>query len=172
MNQNKPVNLELVNIALERVAGTPFEKFVNAFYPSIAGEGFIPLGGHHDGGADAFQGDTPWEGNKSGTFYQSSIEQDHRSKIKKTIERLKAFGRDPRRLIYLTSKSIPHIDVEETELSDEFGVEIRIRERSFIASHINDSVGTRAAYSTYLQPTLKNKSCKRSSQPYRQQQRC
>jgi hypothetical protein len=154
MNQNKPINLELVNIALEKVAGTPFEKFVNAFYPSIAGEGFIPLGGHHDGGADAFQADISWEGSKSGTFYQASIEQDHRSKIKKTIERLKAFGRDPRRLIYLTSRSIPHIDIEETELSDEFGVEIRIRERSFIASHVNDSVGTRAAYSTYLEPTL------------------
>ena len=73
MSQSKPINLELVNIALERVAGTPFEKIVNAFYPSIAGEGFIPLGGHQDGGADAFQADASSEGSKSGTFYQDQL---------------------------------------------------------------------------------------------------
>lgn len=49
------INLQLVEIALDRVGGDTFEHFVNAFYPTIAGEGFCPLGGMHDGGADGFQ---------------------------------------------------------------------------------------------------------------------
>ena len=51
--QSELINLERVNIALEKVAGTPFERFVNGFYPSVAGENFVPLGGHKDGAADA-----------------------------------------------------------------------------------------------------------------------
>src|SRR2546421_533502 len=120
------INLERVSIALERVAGTPFENFVNGFYPSIAGENFIPLGGHKDGAADAFQAERMWEGHKTGTFYQASVEKSPRSKIKKTIERLRKFGRDPKRLIYVTSIRIQHIDLEESQLSDKYSVDIRI----------------------------------------------
>jgi len=40
------INFELVHIALERATGSVFEKFVNSFYPSIAGENFVPLGGY------------------------------------------------------------------------------------------------------------------------------
>jgi hypothetical protein len=148
------VNYELVPIALERTTGSVFEQFVNSFYPSIAGESFIPLGGYKDGGADAFQSDRLWEGGQTGTFYQASIEPDHHSKIARTIKRLREFGRIPRRLIYISSQQIQHIDVEEAELSKEHGVDVRIRDKSYIASHINDTFGTREAFSTYLEPQL------------------
>ena len=48
------VDYRLVEIALEHVAGSDFEKFFHAFYPALAGVQFVPLGGVHDGGADAF----------------------------------------------------------------------------------------------------------------------
>jgi hypothetical protein len=148
------VNFELVNIALERVTGSIFEQFVNAFYPSIAGEAFIPLGGHKDGGADAFQADVVWEGDTTGIFYQASIEADYRGKISRTINRLREFGRIPKRLVYVTSQLIKHIDIEEVNLSNKHNVDVRIRDKSYIISHINDYVGTREAFETYLAPTL------------------
>jgi hypothetical protein len=151
---DRSVNYELVQIALEKASGSIFEKFVNGFYPSIAGENFIPLGGNKDGGADAFQGDSIWEGGKTGTFYQASTEIDHRSKIARTVKRLRDFGRTTKRLIYVTSQVIQHIDVEEIELSSKHDVDVRLRDRSYIISHINDTVGTREAYATYLQPLL------------------
>jgi hypothetical protein len=49
-----PISAELVRIALDRVDGFPFERFVNNFYPAIAGREFVPLGGVKDKGADAY----------------------------------------------------------------------------------------------------------------------
>lgn len=148
------INYELATIALERAPGTVFEKFVNSFYPSIAGENFVPLGGHKDGGADAFQSDRYREGEKTGTFYQASIEIDYRSKIARTVKRLKEFGRIPKRLIYISSQLIQHIDVEEADISKEHNIDVRLRDKSYIVSHINDSFGTREAFATYLAPQL------------------
>jgi hypothetical protein len=36
------INVQLVEIALDRVKGDTFESFINAFYPTIAGEKFVP----------------------------------------------------------------------------------------------------------------------------------
>ena len=44
---------------------------------------------------------------------QRSQIKDHNSKIRGTVTRLREFGRTPKRLYYVTSKLIPHIDVEE-----------------------------------------------------------
>ncbi|MGK5443244.1 hypothetical protein ACSNN7_15715 [Micromonospora sp. URMC 105] len=97
------INTELVKIALDRVEGSTFERFVNDFYPSLAGGNFFPLGGVKDGGADAFGGDTLYEkGGSSGTFYQASVQEDFRAKIRHTIKRLREFGREPKMLAYVT----------------------------------------------------------------------
>jgi hypothetical protein len=48
------ITADVVTIALERVEGTPFEDFVQAFYPAVSGSTYVPLGGTHDGGADGF----------------------------------------------------------------------------------------------------------------------
>lgn len=147
------VNTKLVHIALNDVPGSVFESFANALYPSIAGEGFVPLGGTHDGGADAFLSSIS-EGSETGTFYQASVEADHRSKIRRTVKRLREFGREPKTLIYLTSRVIKLIDRQEKELGDELGITVRIRDAKYLESHVNDDVSTRAAFRTHLEPQL------------------
>ena len=58
----KTIDPRLIDIALEHVSGSDLELFFHVFYPALAGIEFVPLGGHHDGGADAFQGDNLYEG--------------------------------------------------------------------------------------------------------------
>lgn len=53
----------------------------------------------------------------------------------------------------MTSRSIKHIDNEETKLSRELDVTIRLRDAAYIVAHISDEVGTRAAYTHYLSDT-------------------
>lgn len=148
------IDHELAIVAFERVGGDDFEQFVNAFYPSIAGEDFVPLGGLHDGGADAFQESIGWEGKSSHVFYQSSVSVDHRTKIKKNVKRLREFGRNVTAIVYVTSKLIQHIDVEEDKLSKKLSCRVRIRDRAFLVSHVNDSIATRAAFRKYLNPSV------------------
>jgi len=151
---SETINVEGVYISLERVDGSTFEKFFHSFYPDIGGEAFIPQGGTGDGGADAFLGSSLFVGKATGCFYQASIQEDHRDKIRHTIKRLREFGRDPKALIYVTSRRVKCIDVEESELSETLKVVIRIRDATYIAANINYSVGTRAAFNTYLKPPL------------------
>lgn len=90
----QPVYADLVTVALERVEGNPFERFVNAFYPAVAGVTYVPLGGTHDGGADGlFDLGLSEVRGKQSAFLQASTQEDHRSKIRETIKRLLAFGR-------------------------------------------------------------------------------
>ena len=58
----------LVEIALSRVSTQDFEKFVHAFLAALIGPGFRPLGGIHDGGADAFKDMGLYEGMEPNTF--------------------------------------------------------------------------------------------------------
>ena len=148
------VNIEQVNIALDRVDGPTFEKFILAFYPAFAGEGFIPLGGIKDGGADAFLSRSIFEGSVPFYYYQISVQEDYRSKISLTIKRLHEVGRNPKVLIYITSKRVKQLDLEEVQLSEKLGTNIRIRDGSFIASNINYGISTQAAFDTYLSPQL------------------
>lgn len=148
------INIESVKIALDRVRGNQFENFVNSYYPSLEGIEFTPLGGVSDGGADAVKTTGLWEQKNTGIFYQASVEKDHRAKITKTIKRLKEFGRRANVLYYLTNKEIAHIDREEDELSEKHKTRIKIRDKRYLVSHINDTHGTRAAFETYLKPEL------------------
>jgi hypothetical protein len=102
---NQALTSDLVTVALERVEGTPFERFVNAFYPAISGSSYVPLGGVHDGGADGFfdSGLSEVKG-KQGAFLQASIQEDHRAKIRGTVKRLIEFGRTPTSVTYVTSR--------------------------------------------------------------------
>lgn len=148
------IHTDLVEVALDRVTGTVFERFVNDFYPTLAGISFVPLGGVHDGGADALQSQTLWAEKQPGIFYQASVQKEHRSKIKQTIKRLREFGRKPTALHYVTSQKISKIDAEERLLSEETGVSIRIHDRAYISAQINDSLQTRTAFRTHLGPSL------------------
>jgi len=152
----KLIDLKLATIALDHAKGSDFEDFFHAFYPALAGTDFIPLGGTHDGGADAFLDDRLYEtkGGRVGTFYQATIQEDHRAKVRQTIKRLREFGRSPKTLQYFTSQTVTVIEQEEEMLSAELDVDIKIRDRKFIIGRINHSDETKAAFTSYLAPGL------------------
>jgi hypothetical protein len=131
-----------------------FRKVFHPFFSSISGIKFVPLGGHHDGGADAFTEQELFEGEKAGQFWQASIEKDHRSKIRRTVRRLQKVGRDTKQLTYCTSIIVQNVDTEEDLLSEELGVRIKIRDQKYIVSHINHSAQTIEAFNSYLAPEL------------------
>lgn len=149
------VDPDLVDIALARVPGVRFEDFCNSFFPSLLGVTYAPLGGMHDGGADGFGGDIVHErSGRNGHFFQASIQADPKAKVRATIKRLREFGRQPKQLTYLTSRTVDAIDVVEDELSEEFDVVIRIRDGGYIRSQVNASNATIAAFEKYLRPEL------------------
>jgi hypothetical protein len=119
----------LVEAALNRVAGSSFEEFVNSFYPAVAGTDYVPLGGTRDGGADGLFGlnlsEAPQRPNH---FLQASVQREFKAKIRETVRRLREFGRTPLSVTYVTSQVIPQLDAHESELSDELGVALRIRD--------------------------------------------
>jgi hypothetical protein len=147
------INHEAVPMAFERIDGTGFENFSNAFFAALLGADFIPLGGMHDGGADAFLADISTD--QKGRFLQSTIRPDHRTKIRLTLDSLAKSGRTVTTLYYATSNLIPFVDREEEELFAKHAIPIRIRDRNYFRFHINDNEGTIAAFETYLRPTLK-----------------
>lgn len=146
------INLQVAEVAFSRATGSAFEKFVNSFLPNLLGVEFVPLGGVHDGGADAF--DELFEGKKAGSFYQATVEEKHRAKIRRTVQRLREFGRSPRRLFYITTQTIKAIDVEEMVLGEELDVAITIRDLGWIIGNISQNSGTQNAYFTYIGPFI------------------
>ena len=144
------VHPELIEIALDKVEGFAFERFACDFLSSVEGRNFVPLGGVHDGGADGVESRELYESDKAQTFYQFTRQANHRDKIRKTVARLKKFGRSPQVLVYLTTRQVPHIDKEEDLLTEELKIIIRIRDKKYITSHVNDSSGTVASYLNHL----------------------
>ncbi len=150
---DQSIPADLVDIALERASGQAFERFVHFFYPSLSGTTFVPLGGTSDGGADAMLSEVS-RGEDQGCFFQVTVQEDYRGKIKQTLLRLAEFNRVVTELIYVTSRKISKVDAVERELSKEHGISIRMREGSYVASHVNDSVQTRGAFRDHLASTL------------------
>jgi hypothetical protein len=148
------IDPRLVQIALDHIEGTPFERFFHEFGAGIFGEAFIPVGGHHDGGVDAFDSEPTLQGTSSGTYYQASIQKDVRGKIRGTIKRLNTSGRNPEALWYISALEVPDADLLEVTLSQELGLTVRIRDRRWIASNINRSHQTQAAFKNNLEPAL------------------
>lgn len=150
----KTIDHQLAEIALQRVDGDSFEKFSQAFFGALSGTSFVPLGGTHDGGAEAFSESGIFEDGRPNHFWQASIEKNHRAKIRKTVARIREFGRDLNQLTYCTSIIIKNIDGEEDILGEELGLRIRIRDQKYIVSQINHSYATIQAFNSYLSPHL------------------
>lgn len=154
------IDPRLVLRALPEVGTWQFEKFGEIFYGSLQDREFVPLGGMHDGGAEGFDSDNnelepETFFDEGGTnFLQISKEATVRSKIRRTVKRLREYGRDPRVLTYLSSQVIPDIDKEERLLSDELGCRIRIRDGNFIEVNINATPAIQAAFHAYLEPAI------------------
>ena len=147
------VNHQLVEIALGRTDPTSFERFCQVFFGALTGTAFVPLGGHHDGGAEAFSEQDIFE-EKAGHFWQASVEKNIRPKIRRTAERIRKFGRDLKHLTYCCSIVVPNVDGQEDSLSDELSIRVRIRDQKYIISHINHSPKTVEAFNSYLAPHL------------------
>lgn len=141
---------DVVRVALDKVEGFPFERFANAFYGALAGANFVPAGGVRDGGADARDGTIFEDGSQADVFYQASVEIDAASKIRRTVARLREFGRVPKRLVYLTSQRVKYSDRVERTLTDELDVTIAIRDGDYIALHVNDDANTMGAFNEHL----------------------
>ena len=150
------IDSKLIDIALERVAGSVFENFANAMLSAIIGSDFIPLGGTHDGGADGFVDSSLSEGSGAPTtFVQISTQADHLSKIRKTVARLREYGREPKIIHYVTSRTVRALDKVQSDLTQELGVSIFIRDSVWIRTNINFSDRTISAFRTYLYPDLR-----------------
>ena len=96
------IDHRLVEIALERVAGVDFERFIQSFYSAVMGFTYVPLGGIHDGGADGLISDSIYADESQTRFLQASVTPDIKIKVRHTVERLHEFGRDPTSLIVTT----------------------------------------------------------------------
>ncbi|MCP4746837.1 MAG: hypothetical protein GY874_11970 [Desulfobacteraceae bacterium] len=145
MTLKKNIHPDLIEIALEKVEGFAFERFAQDFLSVLEGSSFVPVGGVKDGGADGL-----YDCGDGRKYYQFTRQENHRDKIRRTHNRLTEFGRTVKTIYYLTSRIIPHVDKEEDLLSDELDIFVKIRERKYIVSHINDSIGTINSYNNHL----------------------
>ena len=145
------VHPDLIEVALSKVEGFQFERFVNDLYPLVVGKSYVPIGGFKDGGADAFGGDPLHERNGKPTyFYQASIQADAKAKIRHTVKRLKEYGREVGALTFLTSQRIQSVDKLEADLTDELDVSIRIHDSKYIIAQINQTSETQQCYERHL----------------------
>ncbi len=147
------VHSDAFTLALDKTTGTEFEGFAKAYFSILEGGTFVPTGGVHDGGADGLTSSI-FEDGKPDTFYQFTVQEDHRAKIRSTVKRLREFGRNPKRLIYVTSRHTAAPDKDEDELDTELGLRIRIRAREYLIGHINDSPQTQSAFAEHLSHKL------------------
>ena len=147
----EPPHPDLVKVALDKTTGQEFEQFALSFLAARLGACFVPMGGLYDGGADGLLEEPIYENaNRSTAFMQASIEKGPASKIRKTVKRLREFGRSPKQLLYITDHLIPTLDIVEEELSEDLGIAIRIRDAQYVATHIPSNKGTVAAYYHHL----------------------
>ena len=144
------VDPRVIEIALSRVGGTDFENFAQGFFAATLGADYVPMGGFHDGGADGALDDRLFEAAGTQKFMQASISAEPKAKIRKTLKRLREFGRDPKSLMYATSQKLTLIDQIQEELSDELDCRIVIRDGHYFQHQINGTPGALQAYKSYV----------------------
>ena len=144
-----------IPIALEKCDTTSFEKYAQTVFGAVIGNTFKPLGGHKDGGADGFVDANVQEDTKKPTvFFQASKEIDTEGKIGRTIKALKKAGRDPKTLLYATSRVVRLLDKLQNDLTEDLGVNIRIYDGTFFEQRANFNGDVQAAFFQYLQPSI------------------
>jgi hypothetical protein len=149
------INPKLAELALEHCGKTEFERFSQTLFGAVIGPAFKPLGGHKDGGADGFVDSDIFEGEARSTdFFQASKEITVVSKIGKTIERLREYGREVKTLYFISSYVVKDIDKQQIALGETYQTNIRIYDRNFIVQHVNHNADTVAAFASNLRPAL------------------
>lgn len=145
---------EAVLATLSIVDGPAFERFFKEFGAAVFGFEFTPLGGIHDGGADGFAQDLLFTSPRASTYYQASVQETYRAKIRQTAKRLVEYGRQPGTIAYFTSKIIGDIDQTCLELGNELNTNIVIYDGQWIAARINTNHATTQAYENHLRHFL------------------
>jgi hypothetical protein len=148
------IDAKLIEVALEYCRAESFERFGQALLASRLGVQFVPGGGMHDGGVDGFLEATFTQSGSATAFFQISKERDVRGKLRRTVRRLRETGRDPRQVTLLTSHSVANVDQEDTALSSELNVTIRIRDQRWIAANVNADSACQQAFYNELAPDL------------------
>lgn len=136
--------------------GFRFEKFAQIFFSAITQNQYKPVGGIHDGGADGISEDGLLLEEEVGintSFVQISIDKQPKQKINRTINRLIEYGRDVKKLVYITSIVVNDIDKLEDEFFDKFKIRVIIRDANYIASNIRHSHQTEEAFKQNLLDT-------------------
>lgn len=149
-----PINVDLLVIALERINGRDFEDFAQAFFAGTEGNKFVPLGGIHDGGVDAVIQEISSQNTNANLYFQFSIQENYRSKIRETVARINVTERKPSAIIYCTNQIVPELDSLQVELTSKYVTPIFIRDRKYILAHANTNNVTIAACQRYLLPYL------------------
>lgn len=149
-----PINIDLLGVALERINGQDFEDFAQEFFAGIEGRQFVPLGGVHDGGVDAIIQEISSQTTKANLYFQFSVQENYRSKIRDTVARINTTKRNPSAIIYCTNQIVPELDNLQVELTAKYGTPIFIRDRKYIVAHANTNDITTAACRRYLSPYL------------------
>ena len=144
------VHPDSVLSAFAEIDGDSFEKFFKEFGSGVFGLNFTPVGGKKDGGADGFSDNGLFETNRKLTYFQASIQDNFRDKIRKTVARLREYGREMGILNYVTSRILPDPDKSSLELSTELDVTISIRDGQWIANRINENDITKASFENHL----------------------
>lgn len=146
------IHEDLIDIALSHANGADFERFSHGLLAEFSGDQYLPLGGVHDGGADAMYL-SEIQGRPS-SFVQASIELDASGKIKRALSRLAEVGRRVESLTFISPHPIAKFDLLEETLSRELSAQIRIRERGFIRTYVNQSSRQQNNFRMHLGPYL------------------
>lgn len=153
MRTTEHLSASLVDFLLSSIDGFRFERLIQDLLAIRDGEAFVGLGGVKDGGADGFFRDLLQSTNRPTAFVQMSIQEDVAGKVRKTVARLREFGRTVESLAYWTPQR-PHVDVLEEELSSELGITLRIRDRLAVQRLIDHDEKTRAHFLGVFKPEL------------------
>ena len=146
----KIISADLFSFLMDRVSGPRFETFAKQVFEAHFAETFAPLGGIHDGGADGALSSYLQEiQGKVQAFVQFSVtnEPSAKGKIVDTIKALRKAGREPRLLVYATSRALPKADLIVQEIFESTSVMVQIRDVERIKGYCNTE--TRANHAFY-----------------------
>jgi hypothetical protein len=146
------VSDKLFDYLLTGLSGERFESLAKGVFATDVGEGFVPLGGMHDGGADGFLETNIIEGKKPGTFFQFSVTDKDRvkTKIRQTIEALLKAGREPKQVVYATNQLLPKQDLLCEEIFDGFQVLLTIKDAERLKQIVNSEPRANKVFLDYF----------------------
>lgn len=147
------VSDSLATYLLGTLDGFSFERLVQKLLAARFGDQFVALGGVHDGGADGFFRSILEDRARPTSFVQMSIEENVSGKIRKTVTRLKEYGREVRTLTYWSVRKLV-VDTLEEDLSTELGITVRVRDWDSVTRLINASDATIAVFDQHFRKEL------------------